>query len=142
MTWQKKTLSKLEEKNSPQKLSLGDDYHYPIKGIGEAIYKLDSRTHVRMKEILYVPGSKKNLLSISTLDKKGYRVAFIDGQVLMWPKLKSIKYTVVIGEEEGGLCKLRDIWKHPLFMRSLAQVNYGIGGLITSTTNHYPMWAK
>ena len=33
---EKKTLSKLEEKNSPQKVSLGDDYQYPIKGIGEA----------------------------------------------------------------------------------------------------------
>ena len=31
MTGQKKTLSKLEEKNSPQKVSLGDDYQYPIK---------------------------------------------------------------------------------------------------------------
>ena len=37
MTGQKKTLSKLEEKSSPQKVSLGDDYQYPIKGFGEAI---------------------------------------------------------------------------------------------------------
>ena len=36
MTGQKKTLSKLEEKSSPQKVSLGDDYQYPIKGVGEA----------------------------------------------------------------------------------------------------------
>ena len=40
---------------------------------------------MRMKEVLYVPSLKKKLLSISTLDKKGYRVAFIDGQLLMWP---------------------------------------------------------
>ena len=79
MRGQKKTLSKLEEKNSPQKVSLGDDYQYPIKGIGEARYKIDSRTPMKMKEVLYVPGLKKNLLSISTLDKKGYMVAFIDG---------------------------------------------------------------
>ena len=31
MTGQKKTLSKLEEKSSPQKVFLGDDYQYPIK---------------------------------------------------------------------------------------------------------------
>ena len=107
MTTKKKTLSKLEEKNSLQKVSLGDAYQYPIKGIGEASYKLDSGTPMRMKEVLYVPGLKKNLLSISTLDKKGYRVAFIDGQVLMWPKGKSIEDAVVIGEEEGGLYKLK-----------------------------------
>ena len=88
MTGQKKILSKLEEKNSPQKVSLGDDYQYPIKGIYEASYKLDSGNPLKMKEVLYVPGLKKNLLSISALDKKGFRVAFIDGQVLMWPKGK------------------------------------------------------
>ena len=38
-----------------------------------------------MKEILYVPVLKKNLLSIPALDKKGFKFAQIDGQVLMWP---------------------------------------------------------
>ena len=65
---------------------LGHEYQYPIKGIGEASYKLDSRTPMKMKEVLYVSGLKNNLVSISSLDKKGYKVAFIDGQVLMWPK--------------------------------------------------------
>ena len=107
MTGQKKTLSRLEEKNSPQKVSLGDDYQYPIKGIQEASYKLDSGNPLKMKEVLYVSGLKKNLLSISALDKKGFRVAFIDGQVLMWPKGKNIEDAFIIGEEEGGLYKFR-----------------------------------
>ena len=107
MTGKKQTLSKLEENNSPQKVSLGDDYQYPIKGIGESSYKLDSGTSMKMKEVLYVPGLKKNLLSISTLYKKGYRVAFIDEKVLMWTKGNTIEYVVVISEEEGGLYKLR-----------------------------------
>ena len=64
-------MSKLEEKNSHHKVSLGDDSQYPIKGIGEASYKLEYGTPMKMKEVLYVPGLKKNLLSISTLDKKG-----------------------------------------------------------------------
>ena len=50
ITRQNKTLSRLEEKNSPQKLSLGDDYQYPIKGIGEASYKLDSGNPLKMKK--------------------------------------------------------------------------------------------
>ena len=54
MTGQKKYLSKLEEKNSPKKVSSGDDYQYPIKGIGEAIYKLDFGSPMKMKEVLYV----------------------------------------------------------------------------------------
>ena len=58
---------------------------------------------MKMKEVLYVPGLKKNLLSISILDKKGYRVSFIDGKVLMWSKGNKIADVMVIGEEEGGL---------------------------------------
>jgi hypothetical protein len=38
---------------------------------------------MRMKDVLYVPGLKKNLLSISALDKKGFKVAFRDGEVLI-----------------------------------------------------------
>ena len=34
------------------------------------------------------------------------RVAFVDGQVLMWPKGKTIYDAVVIGEQ-GGLYKLK-----------------------------------
>ena len=41
---------------------------------------------------------KENLLSIYNLDKKAYRVAFIDEQVLMWSKEKTIENVVVIGE--------------------------------------------
>ena len=106
MMGQNKTLSKLEEKNSPQKVSLGDDYKYPIKGISEASYKLDFGNPLKMKEVLYVPGLKKNLISISALDKKGFKVSFIDGQVLTWPKGKNIEDAIIIGEE-GGLYKLK-----------------------------------
>ena len=60
-----------------------------------------------MKDVLFVPGLKKNLLSISALDAKGMRVAFVDGQVLMWPKGKTIDDVVVVGEQEGGLYKLK-----------------------------------
>ena len=56
---------------------------------------------------MYVSGLKKNLLSISTLDKKGFRVAFVDGEVLMWKKGRNIDDEVVIGVEEGGPHKLK-----------------------------------
>ena len=139
MMGQKKTLSRLEENNSPHKVSLGDDYQYPIKDISELSYKLDSGTSMKMKEVLYVLGFKKNLLSISALDKKGYRFSFIDGHVLMWSKGKTIEYVVVLGEEEGGLYKSRDIQRQPLSMSPIAHLNYGIEGLLTSTTKHHPM---
>jgi hypothetical protein len=89
---------------------------------------------MRMKDVLYVPGLTKNLISISTLDKKGFKVAFIDGEFLMWPKEKTIECAVVIGTKEGGLYKLKghsDVaLTHSteihceLWHRRLAHINY------------------
>ena len=88
---------------------LGDDSQYPIKGMGEASYKLDSGKSMKMKDVLYVPGLKKNLLSISALDKRGFRVAFIDGKFLVSLKGKTVEDAVEIGIEEGGFYKLKDM---------------------------------
>ena len=62
------------------------------------------------------------------------RVAFIDGQVLMWSRGNTIDDAIVIGEQEGGLYKLK---AHPeqdlvhdavepneLWHRRLAHVHY------------------
>ena len=105
MTDHKYSLSCLTQKYYSHKVQLGDDYQYPIKVMGEASYKLKSRNSMKMKEVLYVLGLKKNLLSISAPDKKGFRVAFVDGEVLMWLKEKTIDDAIVIGVEEGRLYK-------------------------------------
>ena len=55
---------------------------------------------MKMKDVLFVPGLKKNLLSISALDAKGMRVAFVDGQFLMWPQGNTFDDAILIGEEE------------------------------------------
>ena len=72
-----------------------------------------------MKDVLYVLGLKKNLLSIFVLDAKGNRVAFVDGQVLMCPRGKTIEDAIVIGEEEAGLYKLKGQPKQELVHDSI-----------------------
>jgi transposase InsO family protein len=134
MTGQRDILSRLSKKKFPQKVTLGDDYQYPIKGVGESNYKLDSGTPMKMKDVLYVPGLTKNLLSISALEKKDFRVAFIYGEVLMWAKGKTMEEAIVIGKEEGGLYKLKGhseatmthSIENPceLWHRRLAHINY------------------
>ena len=84
----KESFVKLLEHESPHKVKLGYDYQYPIKVSGESSYKLDSGKSMTMKEVLFGPGLKKNIISISALDAKGMRVSFIDGQVIMWPTWK------------------------------------------------------
>ena len=66
----KESFVRLLEHESPHKVKLGDDYQYPIKGSGESSYKLDPGKSLTMKEVLFVPGLKKNLLSISALMQK------------------------------------------------------------------------
>ena len=62
---------------------------------------------MKMKNVLFVLGLKKNLISIFALDAKGMRVSFVDGLVLMWPKGNTFDDAIVIGEQEGGLYKLK-----------------------------------
>ena len=66
----KESFVKLSEHESPHKVKLGDDYQYPIKGSGESSYKLDSGKSMKMKDVLFVPVLKKNILSIAALDAK------------------------------------------------------------------------
>ena len=56
---------------------------------------------MKMKDVLFVPGLKKNILSILALDAKRMRVAFVDGRVLMSSRGKTIDNAIVIREQEG-----------------------------------------
>jgi hypothetical protein len=77
---------------------------------------------------------KKNLLSLSALEKKGFKVAFIDGEVLMWAKGETLNEAIIIGSEEKGLYKLKGhseaAMTHAiensceLWHRRLAHINY------------------
>jgi hypothetical protein len=112
----------------------GDNSKHAIKGVGEASLQLDSGNPLSIKDILFVQGLKKNLLSISALEDKGFRVAFVDGQVLLWPKNSNINKGTVIGVRVGGLYKLRghqeqalihnSVSSSELWHRRLAHLNY------------------
>ena len=115
-------------------MKLGDDYQYPIKGSGEDSYKHNSEKYLKMKDVLYVTRLKKNILSISALDAKEIRVDFVDGQVPMCPRGKTLEDAIMIGEEDGGLYKLKgqheqalvheSIKPSELWHRRLAHVHY------------------
>ena len=103
----KESFVNMSEHESPLKVKLGNGYQYPLKGSGVDSYKLDSGKYLNMKDVIYVLGLKKNLLSISALDAKGMRVVFVNGQVLIWPKRKTIDDATLIGERDEGLYKLK-----------------------------------
>ena len=69
---------------------LGDYETYTMKGTISTSLQLESGDTLHMNDVLYVPGMKRNLVSISTLEDKGYRVTFADGKVLAWHKDSSM----------------------------------------------------
>jgi hypothetical protein len=51
--------------------------------------------------------SRRSVLSVSTIEKKGYYVLFWDGQVLFMPRGSSSDTTVVLGVRESNLYRLK-----------------------------------
>ena len=77
-----------------------------MKGSGATSLQLESNDTLHLSDVLYVPGMKRNLVSISALEDKGYKVAFLDGKVLTWQKNSSMYTTKVIGMREESLYRL------------------------------------
>ena len=60
----------------------------------------------------------------------------------MWPKGKTIDDATVIGEQEGGLYKLKGQPEQTLAHDSIEPSDYGIEGLHMCTIEHYLLQAK
>jgi hypothetical protein len=86
MTWYKEILSDSETKYFAQHVETGDDKCYNIEGVGSISFRLESGARLHVDEVLYVPGLKKNLLSVATLEDKGYWVILKDMKELLWAK--------------------------------------------------------
>ena len=59
-----------------------------------------------LRDVLYVPGLKKNLVSISMIEDQGLGVSFLDGHVHMFPKTVGPYALVTIGVRCGKLYRL------------------------------------
>lgn len=94
------------ERDSSEQVSIGDDASYSVKGIGTSTLHLDSSISLQLCDVLYVPGIKRNLVSISALEDKGYQVAFCKGKVLVWTKNSNFKTARVIGVRHESLYRL------------------------------------
>ena len=79
-------LTDLTEHKTSIEVEMGDETSYSIQGIGSTSFRLDSSIELKITEILYVPSIKKNLLSVSALEDKGFKVTFMEGKALLWHK--------------------------------------------------------
>ena len=106
MTYNCEALTSYRKKKFTTQVELGDDSTYKIERVGSTSLQLDSGTVLHNDDVLYVPALKKNLLSVASLEDKGFRVLFMDKKVLLWAKDEDLSSTVQIGVQEGGLYRV------------------------------------
>ena len=73
----KEALSNLVERETNLNFILGDNSTHQVKGYVSVSFQLDDGKSIFLQEVLYVPGLKKNLVSISALEDKRIKVALL-----------------------------------------------------------------
>ena len=106
MTGYREHLTDLVEKDSRLHVVLGDDARYTVKGFGATSFQLDSGTLLHLSDVLFIPGMRRSLVSISALEDKGYKVSFSNEKVLAWHNNSSMGSTRLIGVREDSLYRL------------------------------------
>ena len=67
-------------------VELGDDVRYQAQEVGTVSFQRESGKPLSFVDVLYVIGLIKNLISISTLEDKGYQVKFCDHSSIIDPR--------------------------------------------------------
>jgi hypothetical protein len=103
MTGYKEILSDFETKSFAEHVELGDEKCYKIEGVGSISFRLEFGARLHVDKVLYVPRLKNNILSVATLEDKGYWVIFKDRKTLLWAKRSHLSIANPIGTHSGGL---------------------------------------
>eukprot|EP00253_Pinus_taeda_P006505 PITA_06505 len=83
MTHDKELFSDLEEKYLQMHIEMGDEGKYSVTRLGTITFQMEHGAPLTLKNVIYVPGLKKNLVSISILEDRGYYVIFSKGKAFL-----------------------------------------------------------
>ena len=106
MTGQKRFFKDLQEGGTGIHVELGDDARYQAQGVGTVSFERESGKPLSFVDVLYVPGLTKNLISVSSLEDKGYQVKFCDHRVYIRPKGSDRSLDQVIGRRSRKVYRL------------------------------------
>jgi hypothetical protein len=95
------------EMDSDLHVELGTHAKCGVEGVGTVRFQLESGGSLEVVDVLYVPELRRNLLSVSALEDKGYAVLFQNGQVFMHSEGASPDTTINIGVREGRVYRLQ-----------------------------------
>jgi hypothetical protein len=77
MTGYREHLTDLVEKESCLHVVLGDDASYTVKRVGSTSLQLDFGTPLHLSDVLFVPGMRRNLVSISAFREQRLQGCFL-----------------------------------------------------------------
>jgi len=103
MTGAREFFLELAERALDIDIVLGDDRTVRAIDVGIVTLERESLPPFKVMDVLYVPGMKKNLISVFAMEEKGFDVTFSKGQVSMHLRGASITSTKVIGVRFGKL---------------------------------------
>jgi hypothetical protein len=83
MTGDKESFIDLEEKDLTMHIEMGDDGRYNANGIGTITFQRELGKPFQLKNVMHVPGLKKNLVSIAMLEDISYDVVFSSGKTYL-----------------------------------------------------------
>ena len=106
MTGYKEVLSDFRKKSCSAQVELGDEVRYEVNGVDSISLQLDYGFTLHLEEVLYVPGLKMNLISVSVHENKGYSIVFTEKKTLLWQRGIPLKQEGTIGVQEGELYKV------------------------------------
>ena len=86
MTGDRDLFNDLDEKDLGVHIEMGDDGRYSATGIGTISFEREYGKPFVLKEVMHVPGLKKNLISVAMLEDKGYDVVFSEGKDFLHSK--------------------------------------------------------
>ena len=98
----KELFKKLNSAPGDKKVSCANNSSYAIKGTGEIVLTLADGRELCLPNVLYVPGIKKNILSVSSFMTRGYLVHFEDDKCIVRDK-EHENQLATIGTLENGL---------------------------------------
>ena len=75
--------SDLEEKDLQQNIEFGDDGRYSMTDIGTVTFQREYGSPLRLEDVFYLPGLRKNLVFLAILEDRGYEVMFRKGKVFL-----------------------------------------------------------
>ncbi|MCO5572608.1 hypothetical protein L7F22_026365 [Adiantum nelumboides] len=102
ITSRKDLFCSLDAAPAGKKVTCANNASYPIKGVDKILITILDGSDLCLPDVLYVPGIKKNLLSVSSLAKNGLRVIFEDDRCIVRDRENGYSL-ITTGTLENGL---------------------------------------